>query len=356
MDNLELLKRQFRQLLEPERLSLPSLEQIRIPHVQAYLYETMFREEGLEYPPPDRYGIRVLKMLIERMERAIIDPEEDVGFPNFLGLRFEHCIFDVLEISDDLAACLAQLMSRPQVPATTAALQKSFVTYTMPVTALNAATITTLEARALLASTGITGLRTWEAALYLGSYLSTTEGTLLVQNKRIIELGAGTGFVSILCAKHLGANYVLATDGSGEVVDDMVSNVYLNGHEGNGIIDTAVLEWGHTLVGRIFESHSDTRTFDVALGADVTFDERLILPLVLTLKRLYEKNPRMVCIVSATVRNERTLEAFEEACGSHNLQFELINFPSIQHNRQIGFFHSTNAPLRLYYITELASA
>ena len=160
-------------------------------------------------------------------------------------------------------------MSRPQVPATTAALQKSFVTYTMPVTALNAATITTLEARALLASTGITGLRTWEAALYLGSYLSTTEGTLLVQNKRIIELGAGTGFVSILCAKHLGANYVLATDGSGEVVDDMVSNVYLNGHEGNGIIDTAVLEWGHTLVGRIFESHSDTRTFDVALGADV---------------------------------------------------------------------------------------
>ena len=96
MDNLELLKRQFRQLLEPERLSLPSLEQIRIPHVQAYLYETMFREEGLEYPPPDRYGIRVLKMLVERMERAIIDPEEDVGFPNFLGLRFEHCIVDVL--------------------------------------------------------------------------------------------------------------------------------------------------------------------------------------------------------------------------------------------------------------------
>ncbi|MCJ1420537.1 hypothetical protein MMC32_006894 [Xylographa parallela] len=173
------------------------------------------------------------------------------------------------EISDDLAVCLAQLMSRPQVPATIAALRKSYVTYTMPITASNAASITTLEARALLASSGTTGLRTWEAALYLGSYLSSTEGMPVVQNKTIIELGAGTGFLSILCAKHLGANYVLATDGSGEVVDDMVSNVYLNGLEGSGIVDPVVLKWGHALIDGIFESHGGTQNFDVALGADV---------------------------------------------------------------------------------------
>ncbi|MCJ1379142.1 hypothetical protein MMC17_002242 [Xylographa soralifera] len=337
MDNLELLKRQFLQQLEPERLTLPSTEQIRLPNVQAYLYETMFREECLKYLPPDRYEIRVLKKLIQKMEGALIDPEED-------------------EISDDLAARLAQLMSRPQLPATIAALQKSYVTYTVPITASNAATITILEARALLASTGTTGLRTWEAALHLGTYLSAAEGTLLVQNKTIIELGAGTGFVSILCAKHLGAKYVLATDGSGEVVDDMLSNVYLNGLEGSGIVDPAVLKWGHALFDGIFEGHSGTRTFDVALGADVTFDNRQILPLVSTLKQLYEKNPLMLCIISATVRNERTLEAFEKTCVSHNLQLKLINFPSIQNNKQIGFFHSTSAPLRLYFITRLASA
>ena len=160
-------------------------------------------------------------------------------------------------------------MSRPQVSATTAALQKSYVTYTIPITASIAATITTLEARALLASTGTTGLRTWEAALHLGTYLSTAEGAALVQNKTIIELGAGTGFMSILCAKHLGANYVLATDGSGEVVDDIVSNLYLNGLEGKGIIDTVVLGWGHALMDEIFESHGAPRTFAIALGADV---------------------------------------------------------------------------------------
>ena len=167
-------------------------------------------------------------------------------------------------------------MSRPPVPSTIAALQKSYVTYTMPITASNAASTTTLEARALLASSGTTGLRTWEAALYLGSYLSTTEGMLLVQNKTIIELGAGTGFLSILCAKHLGANYVLATDGSGEVVDDMTSNVYVNGLEGSGIVDPVVLKWGHALIDGIFESHSGTRTFDVALGADVVRSHSLL--------------------------------------------------------------------------------
>ncbi|MCJ1388549.1 hypothetical protein MMC18_001396 [Xylographa bjoerkii] len=250
MDNLELLRRQYLQLIEPECLALPSLDSIRLPQVQAYLYETMFREGSLHYSPPDRYKIRVLKKLIEIMESAIIDPDED-------------------EISDDLAACLAQLMSTPQIPVTIAALQKNYVTYTMPTTSPNAATISTLEARALLASSGTTGLRTWEAALHLGTYLSAAGGSLLVKGKTIIELGAGTGFLSILCAKHLGAKYVLSTDGSGEVVDDMVSNVYFNGLEGSGVIDPALLKWGHVLTDELFESSCGIRRFDIALGADI---------------------------------------------------------------------------------------
>ncbi|MCJ1401358.1 hypothetical protein MMC11_004570 [Xylographa trunciseda] len=189
-------------------------------------------------------------MLIERMESAITDPEED-------------------EISDDLAACLAQQMSNAQVLAIVAPLKKSYVTYTMPTTASNAATITTLEARALLASGGTTGLRTWEAALCLGTYLSTSEGTVLVQNKTIIELGAGTGFLSILCAKHLGANYVLATDGSEEIIDNMVSNLFLNGLERSDIIDPVVFKWGCGPVEGPSKSNGGSRSFDVALGADV---------------------------------------------------------------------------------------
>ena len=166
-------------------------------------------------------------------------------------------------------ARLAKLMSFVQMPAAMAALQKSYVTYTVSTTASNAPTITTLEARTLLASSGTTGLRTWEAALYLGTYLSTADGAALLKDKKVIELGAGTGFLSILCAKHLGASYVLTTDGSGEVVDDIVTNLYLNGLDRSGVIDPIVLKWGHALIDGLSKGNFGNGSFDVALGADI---------------------------------------------------------------------------------------
>lgn len=81
MDQLELLRRQYLQLLNPEQLCLPAADLIRLPFVQAQIYETMFRDIRLSFSPPDRYKLRVLKMLVQRMEDAIADPEEDVGSP-----------------------------------------------------------------------------------------------------------------------------------------------------------------------------------------------------------------------------------------------------------------------------------
>ena len=126
-----------------------------------------------------------------------------------------------------------------------------------------------LESRAILASSGTTGLRTWEAALHLGTYLCSEEGRKLIQGKSIIELGAGTGFLSILCAKHLRTKYVLATDGSGEVVDALGSNIYLNGLEGSRFINGTALIWGHTLSDGVLNVTEGYETYDVILGADL---------------------------------------------------------------------------------------
>jgi len=134
---------------------------------------------------------------------------------------------------------------------------------------LNAPAITLLEARSLLASSGTTGFRTWEAALFLGHYLYSAEGQNLVQGKSVLELGAGTGFLSILCSKHLGARYVLATDGSGEVVTYLQTNLSLNGLDGGKSMDTASFLWGHTLVGGALDINQGNRTYEVVIGADV---------------------------------------------------------------------------------------
>ena len=175
----------------------------------------------------------------------------------------------VQEISDDMTFSLTQLMMSPSVSEGVTVQQKSYVTYTAPSQALNAPQVTLLEARSLLASSGTTGLRTWEAALHLGTYLFSSEGKDLVVGKNVIELGAGTGFLSILCAKHLDAKHVLATDGDGGVISDLTSNVYLNGLDRSGLVDTTILKWGHALVDEIFEYREGTLEYELVLGADV---------------------------------------------------------------------------------------
>ena len=77
---VDLLKRQYVQLIDPEELALPRQEVLRLPDIQAQIYNDMFDESNIIYAPPERYRFRVLKRLVKALEDAIEDPEEDVGF------------------------------------------------------------------------------------------------------------------------------------------------------------------------------------------------------------------------------------------------------------------------------------
>lgn len=79
---LELLRRQYLQLVDPGRLSLPSDPLMILPEVQAQIYTTMFQQAS-NITPPDRYRFRVLKRLINRLEQAVQNPEDDVRLPLF---------------------------------------------------------------------------------------------------------------------------------------------------------------------------------------------------------------------------------------------------------------------------------
>jgi len=79
-DRIELLRRQYLQLLGPDLLAMPGPELLRRPDVQRQLYEKMFHSENLMFVPNNRYQLRVLKELVTRIENIISDPEEDVGF------------------------------------------------------------------------------------------------------------------------------------------------------------------------------------------------------------------------------------------------------------------------------------
>lgn len=157
------------------------------------------------------------------------------------------------------------------------AQQKAYVTYSFAQNAdtsstLDDRTVTLLESRSVISSSGTTGLRTWEAALLLGSYLTTAAGKALVKGKKVFELGAGTGMLSILCAKHLGIAGIVSTDGDEAVVDAIKTNVFLNDIDSSSsgcYFGTAALRWGWSLDAEAFAEDYGMEAPDVLLGADV---------------------------------------------------------------------------------------
>lgn len=78
---LRILQRQYLQLVEPSQLRWPDAQVLKRPEVQAWIFLHMFDGSSIKSPPPERYQLRVLKLLIAKLERSIVDPEEDVRFP-----------------------------------------------------------------------------------------------------------------------------------------------------------------------------------------------------------------------------------------------------------------------------------
>lgn len=81
---LELFRRQYFQLLPPEQIAFPMDHIIKDPLYQNALYEKLFSPASQKYQPPDRYRLRILKVVICKIEACFDDPDEDVCFPWFI--------------------------------------------------------------------------------------------------------------------------------------------------------------------------------------------------------------------------------------------------------------------------------
>ncbi|KAI7786398.1 hypothetical protein LA080_003639 [Diaporthe eres] len=293
-----------------------------------------------------RFQLRVLKELVKRIQDSVGDDE-----------------VDDFEVSDRIMDRLGELMFEPLMSEADEAQRKCLVTYRLSLVQ-PPEHIDILENRSLLAAGGTTGLRTWEAALHLGQYLSINGHH--VAGKRVLELGAGTGYLSILCAKMLAAAHVTASDGSEEVVEKLADNFALNGLEwdynvsGSARLSPKLLKWGHALVGTEEPEWNGGRKIDLVIGADVTYDQKVIPFLVSTLTELVELDPETEIIISATQRNAETLMAFRDSCAKSGLQAEEVELSVkdqqdtlIRHGRPNGTltpFYSTHVPICIFHI------
>lgn len=79
---LRILQRQYFQLVELHQLRWPEADMLKKPEVQSWLYTNLFDTELIKTPPPGRYQLRVLKILIAKLEKLMTDPEDDVCHPS----------------------------------------------------------------------------------------------------------------------------------------------------------------------------------------------------------------------------------------------------------------------------------
>ncbi|KAF4339504.1 FAM86A [Fusarium beomiforme] len=314
-------------------LDYPDPALLKTSQVQDEFYERLFADGAVRYGPPPRFQLRVLKELMSRIE-ASIDDWEEYG------------------VSDDLMSALSLFLANPLPSEATSAQQKSYVTYHLselceegsePIP--QAPHITLLENQSLISGSGTTGLRTWEAALHLGSYLC--QNRHIVKDKRVLELGAGTGYLSILCANFLEAQHVIASDGSDDVINNLPDNFFLNDLQDSTRVTPMDVKWGHALMGTEEEEWNGGRPIDVVLGADITYDKSVIAALIGTLLEVFDLRPHVEVFISATQRNEKTFQAFLDQCQTNGLAVEVLQFPIPKREVQQGPFYHDNVAIHI---------
>lgn len=112
----------------------------------------------------------------------------------------------------------------------------------------------------------------WPASFVLAEYILDD---LSPKGKRCIELGAGVGVVSVAAAK-AGAS-MLATDYVAEALPFIEFNALSNGTT----LDAARLDWNHITLNE---------RFDFVFAADVLYERRNLLPILLAIDRLLKED------------------------------------------------------------------
>jgi predicted nicotinamide N-methyase len=187
-----------------------------------------------------------------------------------------------------------------------------------------------------------TGLNVWDGSIALAKYLESRSD--LVENKIILELGAGTGLVGIAAAM-LGARQVVVTDLEYSLVN-LQRNILLNQqpdeNSNNHLlpIEANVLDWFHP---EDFELWTDKIrnsiwTPDIILASDVVWVDSLVEPLVQTLTYICtmavadRQNPPM--ILMSYQRRSRVVENhLFQALREHDFQIDPLPKEEVRSER-----------------------
>lgn len=213
------------------------------------------------------------------------------------------------EISEDIYEmyCEPEIMNAQALSPT----QPDHMTYQ-----INNQQLTIRETPNVIGGLGTTGLRTWEAALYLCSCLASANDDFYVSGT-VCELGAGTGLVGMSLLSSV--ERVVFTDGDANLLQSLQTNVELNRLDKKNNYSLQQLVWGRTE-----EQESSIPKADYVVAADVTYDTAVLPDLVYTINQ-FLTNGCKKCLIAATIRNRDTLQEFEKLLTEECLEWSIVD-------------------------------
>jgi hypothetical protein len=164
----------------------------------------------------------------------------------------------------------------------------------------------------------LTGQILWPVSNLLGHYLASQVGQEQLQNRRVVELGAGCGLPGLVAAQY--AEKVVLTDGNEIVLDLLQQNVELClANNKSCPISPSLFKWGDRK--QCHELLQSMGHVDVVVAADVVQWPAVVEPLLHTIKALLwnskAKEPSLM------------LGIVNRASSTYNLFFQLA--------KQLGF-------------------
>ncbi|KAK7314815.1 hypothetical protein VNO77_33343 [Canavalia gladiata] len=164
-----------------------------------------------------------------------------------------------------------------------------------------------LQSPSSLGTPGVTGAVMWDSGVVLGKFLehSVDLGMLVLQGKKIVELGSGCGLVGCIAAL-LGGEVIL-TDLPDRLrllrknIETNMKHVSLRGS-----VTATELTWGEDPDPELIDPIPD-----YILGSDVVYSEGAVVDLLETLMQL--SGPNTTIFLAGELRNDAVLEYFLEA-------------------------------------------
>lgn len=247
------------------------------------------------------------------------------------------------EVCEDLYElyCLPEILGGIELPSTT----PDILQYAIGATGQ---TVLIEETPKVISGAGTTGLRTWEAAIALMGFLSH----LSLAFKLVMELGAGTGLVSLSLLKTKNVLELTVTDGNSALLENFSRSLELNELSSTARLSLVQLEWGTTNITKE-EFVRLAPEAEVVVAADVTYDALVIPCLCDTLEDCFSR-ATTVAYVAATIRNPSTIAVWEKEL---DRRFTWAVRESLQdpHEDGTAWFRKATPPIKIYELLGVVS-